>query len=249
MPSTSPAHFSPLTPIVSPPSFSLPRTVRLVRDFAELAGTPFRDGVNALCWPRVLDGDFAAVAAGLEVPRGLTHLDADLLGGLSLDQDGRRAVAHMQADLERLRGLGLDPVLECVNGYTHPLLPPHLRTDVCSFHADSATAEADTWLCTYHGACSEGLPDDHALRRADHPASRRALLAAFGGGEGAAFEAWLEEHFHDLHYLPRPGAVPYAFGVFHLWRIATRHPGCAVPPCIHRAPYPVPGQRRLLLIS
>ena len=42
----------------------------------------------------------------------------------------------------------------------------------------------------------------------------------------------------------------YRSGGLNLWRIATDHPGCPVPPCIHRAPATLPGASpRLLLIS
>ena len=61
---------------------------------------------------------------------------------------------------------------------------------------------------------------------------------------------YLNENFFDLHYAPLPQARPFSFGLGHLWRIATEHPGSPVPPCIHRAPATLPGQPpRLLLIS
>jgi hypothetical protein len=75
------------------------------------------------------------------------------------------------------------------------------------------------------------------------------LLEAYGGVDDEAFCEWLNDHFYDLHYAPLSGAKPYSFGVGFLWRVATLHEGCLVPPCIHRAPDPVPGQMRLLLIS
>jgi hypothetical protein len=230
------------------PSLTHP-CLRMVGSFEELLHTPLRDGVNALCWPRCLEGDFAEVAGLLEMPAGITHLTEDDLKDLKLSSAGRSAVAVMLADLHRLQEQGLDPVLDCVNGYTHPIGPPHQRTDVCSWHVDSATAEADTWLCTYHGACSEGLPPEDAIPRVQVPEARAELWELFGGRDDAEFEEWLSEHFHDLHYAAREGARGYAFGIGNLWRIATRHPEVAVPPCVHRAPDPIPGQKRLLLIS
>lgn len=216
--------------------------------FEALVDTPFTGNINALCWRRDLDGDFAEVTAALAVNRGITPLPAETLRQLSLSAEGRRAVACMIDDFNRLAALGLQPSLDCVNGYPHPPAPWPLRTDVCSFHADSATVETDTYLCTYHGASSWGLPNDEAVRRIDHPDSRAALLQAYGGADDAAFHQWLEENFHSLHYDPKPGAQPYSFGRSHLWRIATLWPDCPVPPCIHRAPDPVPDEKRLLLI-
>ncbi len=222
---------------------------RLVTSFAELINTPFANGVNALGWPRELKGDFAEVTQALGLPPGISTLDEDRLCSLELSSAGRQAVATMLADVRMLREHGVEVVLDGVHGYTHELRPTALRTDVCSFHADSATAEADTWLCTYHGASSEGLPNDMAMRRIDDPAARSLLLQEFGGVDDEAFEEWLSDHFHDLHYLPQPGAKPWSFGTGVLWRIATLYPGCPVPPCIHRAPDPVPGKPRLLLIG
>jgi hypothetical protein len=121
---------------------------------------------------------------------------------------------------------------------------------VFSFHADSATVQADTYLCTYHGAPSEGLRNDEAQRRVDVPETRSELLKLFGGNDDDAFREYLKENCYDLHYTSVPAARPFSFGVGNLWRIATDYPGCPVPPCIHRAPATLPGaSRRLLLIS
>lgn len=234
----------PFTAPVNPP----PR-VLYVDSFDALVSTPMAGGINALCWRRELAGDFAEVVAALTVGEGITSLSAEILLDLPLSAEGRRAVACLLEDLDRLGAQGLQPSLDCINGYTHAPQPGPVRTDVCSFHADSATVEADTYLCTYHGASSWGLPNEQAMRRIDQPETRAALLQAFGGADDEAFQEWLEEHFYDLHYAPLPGAQPYAFGRGHLWRIATLWPGCPVPPCIHRAPDPIPGEKRLLLIS
>jgi hypothetical protein len=223
--------------------------VRVVADFDELVSTRFDGRVNALCWPRMLEGDFDAVACALAVPRGITHLDEEMLRALELDAAGKRAVEVMVADLKLLEAHGLQPSLDCVNGYTHDDAADLLRTDVCSFHVDSATAEADTFLCTYSGACSLGVMNEHATRHVEVPETRQRLLAANGGADDESFEEFLSDQFFDLHYAVSPDAPVYSFGVGHLWRIATLHPGCAVPPCVHRAPDPLPGQKRLLLIS
>jgi len=221
----------------------------MVGSFDELLQTPLRDGVNALCWPRCLPGDFAEVARLLSVPPGITHLGEEDLQTLELTAAGRAAVRIMLADVRCLQEHGLDPVLDCVNGYTHPVEPPHQRTDVCSWHVDSATAEADTWLCTYHGRPTEGLDPEDALRRVDDPVIRAALLAHHGGVEDDDFVAFLRDGSFDLHFAPRAGATPWSFGVGHLWRIAVDWPGARVPACIHRAPTTGPGDEpRLLLI-
>lgn len=50
-----------------PEAYRLERQALLqtVHSFAELVGTPFADGVNALCWPRALPGDFGEVVEKL----------------------------------------------------------------------------------------------------------------------------------------------------------------------------------------
>lgn len=223
--------------------------IRVVGGFEELFSTPFSDGVNAFCWPRSLEGDFAEVAAKLEVGQGITHLTEEVLHALPLSPAGRVAAACMLEDCQRLVARGLQPTLDCINGYVQREQTGPVRTDVCSWHADSATCEADTWLCTYFGASSEGLVNEDAVRRIDVPETRAELLKLYDGPDDEGFCEWLNDHFYDLHYAALPHARPYVFGTGNLWRVATLHEGCAVPPCIHRAPDPVPGQMRLLLIS
>ena len=88
-----------------------------------------------------------------------------------------------------------------------------------------------------------------AARKVDQLEIRAALLKEYGGADDSGFAEFLHEHSYDSHYAPKPGASPYPFGTFALWRIATRWPGSPVPPCIHRAPENHPGSPRLLLIS
>lgn len=224
--------------------------LRIVGSFEKLLQTPFADGVNALCWPRQLAGDFAEVAHLLPPGKGIQTLDEDELLGLPLSAAGRVAVEAMRADLALLREAGLDPVLDAVFGHPREIPPGAVPTDVYSWHADSATVEADTWLCTYHGAASELLRQEDAVRRVEVPATRAALLREFGGEEGPDFEEFLHDHCYDLHYQARVDAAPIAFGQGNLWRIAVEHPEALVPPCVHRAPETLPGMAtRLLLLS
>ncbi len=224
--------------------------VRTVTRFRDLVGTPFAEGVNALCWQRSLPGDFTEVLAHLGSGEGIVPLDEERLQSLPASDEGRAAIDCMLADLRALRALGLAPELNCIHGYPRDDSPASLATDVYSFHADRAPVEADTWLCTYHGAPSEGLLNAEARLRTEDPSLRAALLRNFGGADDEAFAEHLEEACHDLHYVPLPHARPYSFGVGHLWRIALDYPGSPVAPCIHRAPNTLPGDPpRLLLIS
>ena len=223
--------------------------IRIVSSFEELISTPFGGGINALCWPRTLAGDYAEVLTELQLPEGITHLEGKALRRLHLSPAGKQAVEVMLADHALLTEHGMLPTLDGINGYVQPEETGPLRTDVCSWHADSATCEADTWLCTYHGASSEGLPNDQVIRHIDVPETRARLLQIYGSSDDESFVEWLNDHFYDLHYQPLPGAQPFTFGIGNLWRVATLHEGSPVLPCIHRAPDPIPGQPRLLLIA
>jgi hypothetical protein len=228
----------------------VPAGVRMVHSFDELASFQWRDGINALCWPRVLPGDFGEIVAALRPGPGITAVDEKTLAALSLSPAGAAARRMLLADLAMLTDAGLDPLLETVHGYTGHREGDPFPTHVQSFHADSADGPADTWLCTYFGRSSEGIPNASVTCRPQLAAVRAALLGEFGGAEGADFEEFLHGHFHDLHYVPAEGAIPWTFGIGNLWRIACDWPGCPVPPCVHRAPLTEPGDPpRLLLIS
>ncbi len=236
-----------MPPFSPPPGYT---RIKVVKSFDELVTTPFGDGVNALCWERTLAGDFSEVVERLGVSEGITTLDDSRLDGLHLSAAGRAAVDILLEDQRLLRERGLEPVLDCIHGYPRDEEPEVVRTDVYSFHTDSAPVEADTWLCTYIGATSEGLCNDEAQRRVDIPETRAELLKIFGGEDDGDFLEYLRENCYDLHYAAVPQARPFSFGLGNLWRIATEWPGSPVPPCIHRAPETLSGDSpRLLLIS
>jgi len=237
----------PASPFIPPHGYT---RIKLVASFQELVTTPLENGVNALCWPRALPGDFQEVVDKLGANEGITPLDAARLNTLSLTSAGRIARDTMLADKQLLEDHGLAPELNCISSYPREEDPAPVPIDVYSFHADSAPIEANTYLCTYHGAPSEGLRNDEAQRRVDVPETRAALLKLFGGKDDASFAEYLNENCYDLHYAPVAGAQPFSFGLGNLWRIALDFPGSPVPPCIHRAPENFPGESaRLLLIS
>jgi hypothetical protein len=220
-----------------------------VGSFHELVTTPFAGDVNALCWPRVLPGDFGEVVGALGAGEGIITLDDARLRNLAVSAAGRVAIEVLLEDQRLLRDHEHDPVLNCIHDYPRDENAGPVRTDVFSFHADSAPVEADTWLCTYHGPASDGLRNDEAQRRVDVSETRAELLQLFGGEDGDDFREYLSEQCYDLHYAAVPQARPFSFGLGHLWRIAVDWPGSPVPPCIHRAPDTLPGEPpRLLLI-
>lgn len=236
-----------MTPFEPPPGY---HRIKLVNSFDELVAARFADGINALCWPRALPGDFGEVVERLGVNEGIVTLHDEQLRSLVVSAAGRTAIERLLEDQRLLRELNLDPVLNCIHTYPRDEHPGPVPTDVFSFHADSAPVEADTWLCTFHGPPSDGLRNDEAVRRVEIPATRAALLRQFGGEDDDTFREHLKENCYDLHYAPAPQARPFSFGVGNFWRIAVDWPGSPVPPCLHRAPETFPGQPpRLLLIS
>jgi hypothetical protein len=220
---------------------------RVVASFDALL-QPFAADVNAWCFARTLDADFEHIARVL-APRaedadGLLVVDEALLR--SVPGVDARAVDVLLDDVHRLTSLGRAPQLNVLTRYPADTRGLPISVDVHSFHADRAPVEADTFLCTYFGACTEGLDNDDAVRLVDDALTVQALRAVHGRDEG--FAEFLVEGCFDLHYRARPGASPWAFGLGQLWRISVDWPGAPVRPCIHRAPAH-DGRPRLMLIS
>ena len=237
-------------PTPPPILFSDYACIKMVGSFEELVSTPFAGGVNALCWPRTLAGDFQEIVDRLGAVDEITSLDEDDLSALTLSEAGQLARGTLIADLRRLRDHDLAPELNCIPAYPRDDKSGPVPTDVYSFHADSANVIADTFLCSYTVSSSEGLRPEDAVRCADLPETRARLLTEYGGPDDEGFKVFLNGNFYDLHYVAAPGAQPYVFGLGNLWRITTDCPGSPVPPCVHRAPDTIPGQPpRLLLIS
>lgn len=232
---------------IPPPGY---HRIKVVHSFEELVGTRFGEDINALCWQRDLQGDFEEVVRLLSHGDGMSTLDEAGLSSLPLSEAGRTAVETLIRDQQLLRDHGLSPILDCIQGYPEDAEPELIARDVYSFHADSATVETDTYLCSYNETSSQGLRNDQAQRHVDIPSTRAELLKQCGGQDDDVFLEWLNENCFDLHYAPLPQAQPFSFGIGNLWRIAVEYPGSPVPPCIHRAPVIAPGRPpRLLLIS
>ena len=47
-----------MTSFTPPPGYT---RIQVVTSFQELVSTPFAEGINALCWPRTLPGNFSEV--------------------------------------------------------------------------------------------------------------------------------------------------------------------------------------------
>lgn len=227
---------------------NLPNTqdqVRCVENFQDLVSTPFSGKMNAICWTRDLIGNFSEIIRQLEPNEQLAEVKFDELHGLQLSEQGQLARTILLNDFELLKAHGASPTLNLIKQYERDDF--FFPTDVYSFHVDRSPIPTDTFLCTYHGAASELVPNSQAEQKILIPEIRAELKKLHGGPE-AEFESFLSEYFFDLHYRATPSAKIVNLGVGHLWRLAVDHPESECEPCVHRAPEEKDGQTRLLLI-
>lgn len=221
--------------------------IQYVTNFEEFVSTPFHGDINALCWTRKLQGDFAEVVNKAKLNGNITVLEEDVLMELDLSKQGQLARQALLNDLRLLTEHGASPVLNLIKYYERDDAYPFFPTDVYSFHVDRSPIPTDTFLCTYHGDASEILPNAQAEQKVLVPAIRAELKKLYGETEDG-FEDFLSGNFFDLHYQPKPGADPINLGLGHIWRLAVDHPESKVLPCVHRAPNEKTGETRLLMI-
>ena len=218
-----------------------------VTNFQDLISTPFHEEVNALCWTRKLIGDFSEIVEKVVLNENMTELHSEELRELQLSEQGQFARKIILNDLKVLKANGASPTLNLIKQYERDDAFPFFPTDVYSFHVDRSPIPTDTYLCTYHGASSDILPNDQATQKILIPEIRAELKKLYDGTD-EGFEAFLSEYFFDLHYQEKPKAQPINLGIGNLWKLATDHPQSKVLPCLHRAPKEKTGQSRLLLI-
>ncbi len=228
--------------------------IQYVSNFQDLVSTPFQGEVNAICWSRQLTGNFAEIVNKVKLNQNIAVLEPQQLLGLQLSEQGSLAREILLNDLKLLSAHGASPSLNLIKYYERDDALTFFPTDVYSFHVDRSPIPTDTFLCTYHGAPSEILPNAQAEQKIQVPEIREELKKLYGPPTGEAsgsedgFEEFLSEHFFDLHYQAKPNARPISLGPGHLWRLAVDHPESKVLPCIHRAPKEQNGETRLLLI-
>ena len=228
-------------------AFSNHKQISVVSSFSELVSSNFQGDRNAICWYRNLNGDFQEIVKKLQLKQNVTEISVDDLLALQLSEYGRLAREIIIADIQQLTELGASPTLNLIQNYERDDELDFISTDVYSFHVDRSPIPTDTFLCTYHGAASEILPNDQVEQKILVPEIREKLKNLHDGPE-AEFENFLEEYFFDLHYRAKPESKPVNLGLGHLWRLAVDHPTQQVLPCVHRAPIEIDGEYRLLLI-
>jgi hypothetical protein len=218
-----------------------------VTDFQELVSRPFQGEINAFCWTRELKGDFSEIIKKVELTENMVVLEQEQLYELQLSEQGQIAREIIINDLKLLKAHGASPILNLINYYERDDSFPFFPTDVYSFHVDRSPIPTDTFLCTYHGASSEILPNSEGTQKVLIPEIRQELKNLYDGPD-EGFDSFLSEYFFDLHYLAKPNASPISLGLGHLWKLAVDHPASRVLPCLHRAPIEKDGEKRLLLI-
>lgn len=219
----------------------------MVSTFSELVNTNFQGAMNAICWSRNLVGDFKELVSKLQLKENITEVSIEDLLALQLSERGDMARETILSDLQLLADLGASPSLNLLKSYERDEELDFISTDVYSYHVDRSTIGTDTFLCTYHGAASEILPNNQVEQKILIPEIREKLKKLHDGSE-AEFETFLQEYYFDLHYQPKPNAQPINLGAGHLWKLAVDHPEQKVLPCVHRAPTENDGEYRLLLI-
>ncbi|MES2620486.1 MAG: hypothetical protein V4615_06510 [Bacteroidota bacterium] len=221
--------------------------IQFVTNFRDLVSTPFKGEVNAICWTRKLAGDFCEIVEKIKLKGNIAAVEQEELLELELSEQGQLARETLLSDWEVLKGHGASPILNVISYYDRDDTYPFFPTDVYSFHVDRSPVPTDTFLCTYYGEPSEILPNSQGKKKVLIPKIREELKKLYGGAE-EGFEAFLSEHFFDLHYLANSDARPISLGLGHLWRLAVDHPQSEVLPCLHRAPKEKSGLKRLLMI-
>ena len=227
---------------------NLPNSLNLlhVNNFQDLISTPFHGTTNAISWSRDLEGDFEEIVNAIAFEGTMLEIDEEDLLALELSESGKVARDTILSDFKLLSELGASPVLNIIANYEadeHPFFP----TDVYSFHIDRSPIATDTFLCTYYGDASELISNEDAIQKIQVPDIREKIEKAYVG-EAIDFDAFVSEHFFDLHYQALEEATIIRAGSGHLWRIAVDHPESKVLPCVHRAPKETSGRKRLLLI-
>ncbi|MCD0465213.1 DUF1826 domain-containing protein [Flavobacterium sp. ENC] len=228
-------------------TFSDSSQIGTVSTFAELVHTDFRGEMNALCWHRNPEGDFNEIVTQLSLKENITEVFREDLMALNLSEKGNKARELILKDLQVLTDFGASPALNLLKCYDRDDEFDFISTDVYSFHVDRSPIATDTFLCTYHGAASDIIPNSQAEQKILIP-EIRAKLQELYDGPSEGFDDFLKENYFDLHYQVQADAKPVNLGVGHLWRLAVDHPKQQVLPCIHRAPVENEGEYRLLLI-
>ena len=222
-------------------------SIKQVASFEELITTDFAGSINAICWERTLEGDFAEIVNKLSNIDNTILIVEEQLRQLLLSPKGQLARKTLLEDFQQLKAIGASPELNVLKDYEKDEDFTVFPKDVYSFHVDRSPIPVATFLCTYYGDSSEIVSNSDAVQKILLPEIRSELRKLYKGTE-EGFEAFLIENFYDLHYQANQNAKIIQLGIGNLWKLAVDHPKMKVEPCIHRAPEEKSRQKRLLLI-
>lgn len=220
--------------------------IKNVFKFEDLVNFEFYDKINAICFNRILEGNFDEIVSKLELKHIITEVSLEDLVALELSSEGSKARNIMLNDYELLSNFGASPSINLLKSYEKDDELHFISTDVYSFHVDHSPIETSTFLCTYFGESSDILPNNEALRQIDISEVREKLQKIYDIDDDN-FDVFAKENFFDLHYQAKPNSTPINLGIGHIWRLSCESPNQKVLPCIHRAPAEK-NQLRLMLI-
>ena len=128
------------------PTFSDNSQIVLVATFSELVHTDFKGEMNALCWHRNLEGDFAAIVNQLQLKENVTEVSPKDLLALQLSEKGSSAREIILKDMQLLTDFGASPSLNLLKCYERDVEFDFITTDVYSYHVDRSPIAADNFL-------------------------------------------------------------------------------------------------------
>jgi hypothetical protein len=91
--------------------------IQTVSSFEALVSTPFLGEMNAICWNRTLEGDFAEIVDKFEILDNLEEIDLDELRDLQLSEQGNLAREIILNDYQLLKNQGASPSLNIIEYY------------------------------------------------------------------------------------------------------------------------------------
>jgi hypothetical protein len=124
-----------------------------------------------------LRGDFKEIVDQLQLKENITEVDTEELLALHLSEKGNLAREIILNDLRLLTDFGASPSLNLLKCYERDDDFDFISTDVYSYHVDRSPVATDTFLCTYHGAARDIIPNEQAEHKVLIPEIRKKLAA------------------------------------------------------------------------